>query len=514
MQKPSLQRKALRGRFYFLFSAFCFFPLLLSASIDVNSNCLSAYRSILSFRFTEARQKLAAERLSHPTNVVPEFLDNWTDFLVTFSREERPLYDKFRKDIENRVQRIRKDDEHSPYYHYFLGCMYLQSALVKTKFNDYTAAALDYNRAYHDYQENISKYRGFIPQYAGLGLIHILAGVTPDNYSWVMKLFGITGDVQLGMSEIAMAAGYMGNDEFSGISRLEALFYLSFIDPDIKSGNAQDVAGILKDFEKQEFSFPDPSNPLYVFSKASILLRAHRNDDAFRSLTEYMQGNPEYRFCILDFMMGVARMNRLDPGAHEDFIRFLNEYHGRNNIRSAYQKLAWSYFLQGDTAKYREYIQRVSARGISGIEADKQAERESESGQLPNMFLLKARLLFDGGYYEKAFHVLLDRNLKEMLTSPKDLTEYHYRLGRLYQESGDTGKALTCYQMTVEEGRKIPYYFAASAALQSGLILEKKHDFNGAEKYFRLCLGMDYPEYKTSLDLKARAGLKRVRKNP
>jgi hypothetical protein len=50
-------------------------------------------------------------------------------------------------------------------------------------------------------------------QNSGLGLIHVLAGVIPDNYSWVLKILGLEGNVQKGLDEIAVMAGYAGSNE-------------------------------------------------------------------------------------------------------------------------------------------------------------------------------------------------------------------------------------------------------------------------------------------------------------
>ena len=82
----------------------------------------------------------------------------------------------------------------------------------------------------------------------------------------------------------------------------------------------------------------------------------------------------------------------------------------------------------------------------------------------------------------------------------------------IYQESGDVPKAISYFDKTISEGKTQPYYFAANAALQCGLIYEQQNDFLNAGKYYHLCLEMDYPEYKTSLDQKAKAGLQRIKK--
>ena len=67
------------------------------------------------------------------------------------------------------------------------------------------------------------------------------------------------------------------------------------------------------------------------------------------------------------------------------------------------------------------------------------------------------------------------------------------------------------YQLTLNEGQKYPWYYAANAALNLGLIFENQKKYAEAEKYYRRCLDLNYTEYKTSISQKAKAGLNRVR---
>ena len=504
--------KALNWKWLFLFNAFCFFPFLLAAQLDFNTNCQLAYKNVLSLQFQKAEKVLSIEKTVNPANLTPVYLENYIDFLAAFIKEEQPLFEKFRKDQDKRFQILEQADQNSPYYHYFLGNLHIQSAILKTKFGEYRSAAIEFSQAYREYKENKKLFPDFLPQYAGIGLVHVLAGIVPDNYSWLLKLFGMEGDIQLGLAEISKVAEYPGNDESYNIFRLEALFYLSFIDVNLGK-DTENAIHILRNFEKLNASFPEPSNPLFVFVNVAVLSKAHMNDEILSTLELYQANAVDFPFCYLDYLTGLAKLNQLDPSADRYFIRFLKNFNGRNYIKSAYQKLAWCFLLRGDFKKYQEYIKMPLDRGNIFIDGDKQAFREAQSKDIPNIFLLKARLLYDGGYADKALHELLDHSVKEIVKNNRDLLEYHYRLGRIYQESGDLIKALSYFERTIQEGSNLPFYFAANSALQSGLIYEQRKEFPNAEKYFRICLKLDYPEYKTSLDQKAKAGLQRVKKH-
>ena len=146
------------------------------------------------------------------------------------------------------------------------------------------------------------------------------------------------------------------------------------------------------------------------------------------------------------------------------------------------------------------------------MDEDKQAEHEARQGVPPNIVLLRARLLFDGGYYDMAINELLNNSVKIAVKSKRDLLEYTYRLGRIYHESGNLSKALENYRQTIIRGKTEPYYFAASAAYQMGLLYENKEAYAKADSAYHLCLTIKSPEYQTSLHQKAKAGLNRLKK--
>ncbi len=177
-------------------------------------------------------------------------------------------------------------------------------------------------------------------------------------------------------------------------------------------------------------------------------------------------------------------------------------------MKEAYQKLAWYWLLQGNVDKYHDYMTKVSLYGDDYTDGDKQATDEARSGEIPNPCLLKARLLFDGGYYNFADSVLNRYDCQ--MHSGRDEIEFPYRKGRIAHAMGEYDLAISWYDQAMELGREQAYYFAANAALQAGNILESQENFELAEIYFKKCLKMPTKEYKTSINQKARAGLNRL----
>ena len=94
--------------------------------------------------------------------------------------------------------------------------------------------------------------------------------------------------------------------------------------------------------------------------------------------------------------------------------------------------------------------------------------------------------------------------------SEDDKTEYLYRMGRIYDETGKTDSALLLYSKAIDKGKDLPRYFAANSAIESAKIYEAKGDKEKARFYYNLCLSFPNHEYKNGLDQKAKAGLNRL----
>ena len=190
--------------------------------------------------------------------------------------------------------------------------------------------------------------------------------------------------------------------------------------------------------------------------------------------------------------------------------KYVDEFHGQNYIKEAYQKLAWYHLVKGNEINYLHYIKFCKSEGAKVIGGDKNAEKEAKSGIIPEMTLLKARLLFDGGYLERAFKVLKGKTLADF-DNQKHQLEYSYRLGRIAHNTGRHDEAIMYYQIAIDRGKDASYYFACNAALQIGRIWEYREDKAKAKEFFNLCLSIKPDEYRNSLHQKAKAGLNRLK---
>jgi hypothetical protein len=475
----------------------------LHAEFAFSSNCRQAYDHIISLRFGEGRRYIEAEKRSNPANAIPYLLDNYIDYLGTFISEREDLFEKWKDARDERLDKIKAGNSQSPYYLFAQAQIYIQLGFVRFKFKEYATGAYEVHKAYKLLEKNNELFPSFRANLMGLGLLHALIGTVPEDYKWVASLVGMQGTVQQGISELNLVVSSSRGSSYEYLypeaSLLLALLQI-YLQKDMVSAEK-----VLKDLELQTPVF----NPVVCFMETSLYLHSGRNDDALRTLRNRPRDPVYFPILYLDYLEGIARLNKLDPDAPQFFLRYVNEFKGRSFIKAAYQKLAWYYLCSGNTARYTEYMAHCRVQGEADIDEDKQALNEATTREIPNVILLKSRLYFDGGYYGKALAEIAGKSA-DKFPKVRDKVELTYRLARIYHRMGENTKAIEYYQLTLKNGEKLRYHFAANSALELGYIFEQRHDKPRARQYFSKCLSMRGHEYQNGIDQKAKAGLSRL----
>lgn len=480
-----------------------------AADYEMNKTCLQAYDYILSLRFEKAEDLLIKESKTHPDNRIVSYLRNYSGFLEVIISEDKQRYDRFSKENQRYIQHVESGNLQSPWHLYTQAQLYLQHSFAALRFGDYANGAIELNKAYRLLTKNETLYPGFRPNQVALGLLQVLIGSIPQNYQWATKILSIQGTVEQGTRNMQQALLDPATDLNYPFLKAESIFLLTFTTFNLSENHAQiaDTEYFLNDPQNQELL---KTNPLLIYAKSVFMIHSGKNDDALEVLLSAPQSNDYYPFFYLQYLTGLAKLNRMDNDADVWFLRYVTNFRGNSFIKSAYQRLAWISLLNADTNGYNNYMKRVQLFGSTSIDGDKQAEKEAQSKTIPNASLLKARLLSDGGYYSKADNILktLDNN---HLKSDHERLEYQYRISRNNHKWGKTSLAKTDYAKTILLGEKLKWYFAANSALQLGIIYENEGNHDKARQYFNKCLSMNYDEYRTSISQKAKAGLERVK---
>ncbi|MXV49808.1 tetratricopeptide repeat protein [Pedobacter sp. HMF7647] len=490
-------------RYAFFLGVLLLLNLQVKASFDFNQNCISAYQKIMQLRLNEARALISKEKNTNPENAITVLLDNYVDYFVLVTTESKADFNKLKANKAPRLSRIEKENRNSPYYLYCQAEINLQWALTRGKFEEFFAAGLEINKAFNMLQQNAKKYPDFLPNQKCLGLVNALLGSLPDGLKRTLGTFGVKGNTDNGIAMLNRLVKVLPQSAYSQYYD-EVVFYLSYIQIDILN-NYQAYDGIISNTNKI-----DSLSLLKSYIRAYAGMKTAHNDQAITTLQNRPDGDAYQDYPYMDYLLGIAYMHRLDNSAANYLNRYIKNYKGINFIKDTYLNLAWLGLLSGNSDQYKTYAALVKSKGEDIQEKDKQAIKEVDDAA-PDIDLLKARLLFDGGYYAKALNVLDNRKASSFKLN-RDKIEYCYRLGRIYDALGKDDSAIKFYQFSLDMGKNERYYFAANSALHIGMIYEQKKDKYKATSFYNQAISMKDHDYQSSIESKAKDGLKRINK--
>ncbi len=492
-------------KLFFLVIAVFFVQLSDGQQVHIDTLCRQAYGEIMSLRFVPARKILETEKQLYPENVYVDYLENYINFLRVFIGEDPKVFGTSIDNFGMYYDRVGNLPDTSRYKNLLLANMNLQWAFARLKFGQYLSAAWEINRAYRMLTENMERFPDFVPDYITLGVLHVMIGLVPDKYGWMLKIISMKGSVEQGKAEIYLALDSTTKNSPNAYLHDEALFYLGFIElnlsPDRKALDKLMVY----------LNQTDSRNLLMGFLKADIHIRYGQNDLALSLLNSLPQSPDYFPFYYLRYLKGECYLRKMETdSATISYRYFLKHFDGLNYIKDAWRKQAWAALLQDNPKKYQQFMDSVKVYGATEVGADKEALKEANSGLIPNTNLLRARLLFDGGYYARAETILNTINTGR-LTKDEQI-ERVYRYARIAHRQKNIPLAKKEYRQTIAMGSQSPHYFAANAALKLGEIFESEDSLTLAKGLYERCLNLNFYEYRNSIRGKAKEALLRIQR--
>ena len=474
------------------------FTPIQAADFDFTPTLQRAYADVLKLKVQDGRRTLAGELARE--NGVAIYVDNLADMVTLLVSDDRKLYSQWSDREDQRLDQLRDLDENSPWQRFAQAEVRLHWAFVKLKFGQEVSACWDVIRAYKLLEENRKKFPGFLPTYKSLGLLHVMIGAVPDNYTWVTKMLGLRGNIKQGVQELRTVS------QKDAIFQTEARLIDLLIRAYVLKFTAADAASLKKMVQD------NPDHLLLSFFAASVFMKDARSEDALAFLNDRPTGPDYLSFPILEDLKADILLQKADyQQAAAVYRAFLSQYKGVNFLKDTYYKLFLCYWLQDDDAKALPYLRQVSQVGGAVVESDKAAQKFAElyfkKGISPRQkILMKARLATDGGFYETALATLKTYSESSFLLL-NERAEFNYRKGRIYQRAGDVDEALPYFERAVSLSETDQLSHGATAALQLGYIYQQKRNLGKARQYFQKALSYKKHEYKNSIDNKARAAL-------
>lgn len=480
---------------------FCLTNSYAQKNFDFNPACQQAYSAILSLRIADGEKIISQEKVAHPDNLIPYFLDNYADFFSLFFNEDEAEFDRKLPFKSARLDLMKLGSKDSPWTLFTQAILQLQWAAIHIKFGEKWAAGWSMKAANDLIKENQRLFPNFTPNSLVLGPLQMVSGTIPKSYQWLSGIMGLKGNIAQGMQNLT---GFMNRkDAMSSIFHDEAVFYTCYLKFYIENKPDEALAII------QQQHLDVVNNQLFTYMAANLSINNQQSANA-KDFVLNRNMSPNYlQISIWDFEMAYAKLFHLEPDAVVYFDRFLKNFKGNFYVKDAWLKFGWSYLLQNNLSQYNRCMDQVKTKGNTETDADKKALKDAKSGKIPNVLLLKARLLTDGGYTKEAFQMLVGKSTNDF-QNLEDKLEFAYRVGRINEELEHYDNAIDAYLSTIKLGRDRTEYFAARAALEAGMIYEtQKKNKQMAIAFYQQCLDLPDHDYKNSLDQKAKSGIAR-----
>ena len=376
-----------------------------------------------------------------------------------------------------------------------MSTIHLQSSVLCAYHGETFRAGRHFYQAYRYLRRSEEADADDIRKFRNRGMITLVNGSVPEEFRWLLKVIGLRGGIAEGL-------GYLEEYRTAvmGAERLEACLLLML------AGHTMDPGKMYWN-EREDCGKGERTTLLYA--RALEDLGSGNSRGVVVSLLDYRQPVEERELPYLDLVLGEALLNSLDTTARQPLERFTGNNRGGHYRHYGWHKLSWCYALKGEWDLYRKSRQQVLDSGEPYLDADKQAFAEAGDTLPLNVELLKARLLFDGGYYREALGRLEDSSGLTLLNR-RDSIDHRYRLARISDRLEDKNSAIASYEKVIASGPAGDWYFAPNAALHLGMIYEDDGNAEKAIEYYQLCLRINKSSYKRSIDHKARQGIERM----
>jgi len=415
--------------------------------------------------------------------------------------EDEGLYEELIDRHDERMDLLEEFDDGSSYSQWLQAEMLFYTGLAQIRFGSRFNGATKMISSYLKIKDHKDKYPQFWQNQKLTGIYNIIFDFIPPFMRWATSMFGLSGNAVLGLHQL---------ESYVEISRStpglaeEAVLVTSL--------------GYKLTWQEQKgLSFlenlPEElhQNTLVAYLYASTARFAYHNDLALELLEKLRRKDLQVDFYSLDYLSGRCKLNHLEMDANLYLQRYLDQYPGLDYKKDVCNRLSLYYLIQGDTARYKEYHARVASTGQALRDPDQDAALEGRTELMPDIDLLRARLLCDGGYFKEAMDALTKTDPRFLAEQAYRL-EYYYRKGRILQLDGKTDQAIPELTRSYDEGSEAPYTFATRSALQLGKIYEEKNDRKNAALWYERCIKAYSSEHTTEgVKDMAEKGLKRVK---
>ena len=472
---------------------------IMAQHITFTDELQTAFGKIAELRFEEAEKLIKKEDQRNPDNLAVDYMEGALLSIRLFLSESEEEFDKSRPLLEGYISALEDAPDNDPQKKFMISQLRLGMAILHGRFKNNLSAGWQFYKTYNLLLDNYTRFPDYSPNYVPLGVLYVAIGSLPDGYQSIASVIGIKGDVKQGMELIRSGFNRIQKEEDNRFYRDYFGFVYSYIALELNGDNSVSPESLGLDYKRSSY---------LRYMQARVEISRGKARKALNLLKSRPRGEGYQPFGYLDYYTGRTALAFSPDTAHIYLKKYLQENNTDNYRKSTYRYLSWYAMLKNDKDLIRKYREKVIKEGSLNTGADKQAYREAQEPF--NEVLIKGRIYFDGGLYEKAATYMISRESLLVKFGAEDKVEYYYRLGRIYQENGDEGKAIAYFKKALNIPLKESTFALGNTALQLATVLEKRGEKEEARKYYEQTLTYKGFPFYEGLHQKAKAGLNRI----
>jgi len=240
-----------------------------------------------------------------------------------------------------------------------------------------------------------------------------------------------------------------------------------------------------------------------TFAAANAFVSNGKSMDALQLLQDASNNKFLLAANRFNLLMGNLLLNLRNDSCQVFLNRYISRQNNGSDVCYAKFKLAWHFFLQGDTISAKRLCDEVKKANPVTM-SDVQAQYECSLYPHWSAILIGARLLFDSGNYYGCEKLLLKNRDVLAQMSAIQVNEYAYRMGRACHKSGELHRAVEFYEIAADMQMASMLYYPSHALYYLGEIFEAEGDKERAADCFRQCQKTKSPIYMESIHRKAK----------
>ena len=419
------------------------------------------------------------------SSIEEEYLRLYDLFLAYQSSERKLFAESFHTGI-NQFSKMHSDDDRFPVMY---STLLIQQSLLYWNNEDFTNGIRSFYKA-HRKMVNIRD-SNYPIQYNKLkGIINVFLNQIPEQYRFWTSLIGLNGNIDIGFK--LLAENIQLCSQTTG-EYIEALVLYNYCQ--LKFGEVQDSN------VRQQLQLANSQNsPLLSFVVTSLAIKNKLGNEGLAYINELSETTLN-QFPLLHYMKGRLLLNSLDSACLNQFHKFKSTYSGDSFKTDALLREAWWYHINALHTKRDSIKQLITQEAKLPTSNDKQAKAEITTLNTLPVSLLKARLLYDGGYFGNAQLHLNQTNMSRLNEYYR--AEIFYRKAKIQQQLHNYKDAMSNFNQVIALTQNDDRYIGPYSALETAKIyLKVYNDTTSCQQYLEQAHKLNTGAYKKTINYK------------